>query len=200
MMIAYLKGILSGKSPSSITVDINGVGYDLTISLNTFYSLPDPGKEILIYTYPYIREETLQLYGFRTMEEKKAFLDLISISGIGPKVALAILSGITPDELARAVYEHNAKRLQKIPGVGRKTAERIILELKHKMKIPEYEPDGRLMDAGEESPYAIALTALLHLGYSSHEAEKALAIAKKVTGETTSVEELLKASLKVMAG
>ncbi|MCX7821924.1 MAG: Holliday junction branch migration protein RuvA [Syntrophobacterales bacterium] len=199
-MIAYLKGILANKAPSSIIVDVNGVGYDLAISLNTFYSLPDPGKEILVYTYTHLREDMLQLYGFKTMEEKRAFIDLISISGIGPRLAIAILSGIVPSELAQAVYEHNVKRLQKIPGVGKRTAERIILEMKHKMKIPETRFESEIGDLTEESPYTIALTALTHLGYSLNEAERALAVAKKLIGEKVSVEELLKASLRVMAG
>jgi Holliday junction DNA helicase RuvA len=199
-MIAYLKGILPIKAPSSAAVDVNGVGYGFAISLNTFYSLAEPGKEVLLHTYAYIREEELQLYGFRTMEEKKAFIDLISISGIGPKLALTILSGIAPDELTRAVYEHNTRRLQRIPGVGKKTAERIILELKHRIKIPDAQPQGEFVDIGEESPYTVALAALVHLGYSSQEAERALAGAKKRVGETASVEELLKASLQIMGG
>lgn len=198
-MIAYLKGILASKSPSSIIVDVNGVGYDVAISLHTFYSLPDPGKDVFVHTYTYVREDTLQLYGFCTLEEKKAFIDLISITGVGPKIALAILSGVAPHELARSVYEHNVKRLQKIPGVGKKTAERIILEMKHKMKLPEVRTESEVTAITEDSPYTIALTALIHLGYSSHEAEKALAAARKNVGETASVEELLKASLRAMA-
>lgn len=199
-MIAYLKGILANKSPSYVVVDVNGVGYGVAVSLNTFYSLPETGKEVLLHTHTYLREEELHLYGFKTTEEKKAFLDLISISGIGPRLALTILSGIAPDELVRAVYEHNSKRLQRIPGVGKKMAERIILELKHRIKVPDTQIQSEFMDVGEDSPYGVALAALIHLGYSSQEAERALSSAKKRVGETASVEELLRASLQTMGG
>jgi Holliday junction DNA helicase RuvA len=198
-MIAYVKGTLAFKTPSSVVVDVNGVGYDIAISLNTFYGLPELGQEVLIYTYTHVREDLLQLYGFKTLEEKKAFLDLIAINGVGPKLALAILSGIAPDELVRAVYEHNVGRLQKIPGVGKKTAERILLEMKHRLKPPEIQSCGDIPDLGEESPYGTAFAALIHLGYKPQEAEKALAAAKKKVGEMASVEEILRASLQAMA-
>jgi Holliday junction DNA helicase RuvA len=198
-MIAYVKGTLAFKTPSSVVVDVNGVGYDIAISLNTFYGLPELGQEVLIYTYTHVREDLLQLYGFKTLEEKKAFLDLIAINGVGPKLALAILSGIAPDELVRTVYEHNVGRLQKIPGVGKKTAERILLEMKHRLKPPEIQSCGDIPDLGEESPYGTAFAALIQLGYKPQEAEKALAAAKKKVGEMASVEEILRASLQAMA-
>jgi len=198
-MIAYVKGTLAFKTPSSVVVDVNGVAYDIAISLNTFYGLPELGQEVLIYTYVHVREDLLQLYGFKTLEEKKAFLDLIAISGVGPKLALTILSGIAPDELLRAVYEHNVGRLQKIPGVGKKTAERILLEMKHRLKPLEIQSCGDIPDLGEETPYGTAFAALIQLGYKPQEAEKALAAAKKKVGEMASVEEILKASLQAMA-
>ncbi|MEJ5299680.1 MAG: Holliday junction branch migration protein RuvA [Thermodesulforhabdaceae bacterium] len=199
-MIAYVKGTLTSKTPSSAVVDVSGIGYDIAISLHTFYSLPELGQEVLIYTYTHVREDVLQLYGFKTLEEKKAFLDLIAINGVGPKLALTILSGIAPDELARAVYEHNVGRLQKIPGVGKKTAERILLEMKHRLKPPEMQSFSDVVEMEETSPYGIAFAALIQLGYKSQEAERALATARKKVGDTASVEDLLKASLRVMAG
>ncbi len=199
-MIAYLRGTLASKAQNSIVIDIHGVGYGLTISLHTFYSLPEISQEVRLYTYPYVREETIQLYGFHSMEEKRIFLHLITISGIGPKLALTILSGIAPHEFTQAIDEHNVTRLQKIPGVGRKTAERIVLEMKHKLKLtaPEAEPVG-LPPGGEESPYSVALTALMNLGYRQQEATQALTTAQKKVGTGASVEELLRESLRAMA-
>ncbi len=200
-MIAYLKGIITYKSPEFVTIDIGGIGYRVFISLNTFYSLPDINEEVFLYIHTYLREDTIHLYGFISKEEREIFLNLIAISGIGPRLAINILSGIGPKEFERAIYENNIKKIQKIPGIGRKTAERILLEMKHKMKLrksPDIEKE-ELFDNSGESIYSLAYSALINLGYKPFEAEKAIATAKKRISGNVSLEELLKESLKVMA-
>lgn len=197
-MIAYLKGILAHKSPDFVIIDVNGVGYGLSVSLNTFYQLPEPGRDVFLHTYTYVREDILQLYGFGTTEEKRLFLELIAISGVGPRVALHILSGMSPEEFHQTVIEHNVKRLQKIPGVGKKTAERILLELKHKLKVPEEISKGLPAGADESSITADAMSALMNLGYKQNEAHNAISRAYKKLGKNASLEDLLKEALRSM--
>ncbi|SFM50626.1 Holliday junction branch migration protein RuvA [Thermodesulforhabdus norvegica] len=197
-MIAYLKGILAHKSPDYVIVDVNGVGYGVSVSLNTFYQLPDPGKDVFLHTYTYVREDILQLFGFGSAEEKRLFLELIAIAGVGPRVALHILSGISPQELHQTVMEHNVKRLQKIPGVGKKTAERILLELKHKLKIPEDLSSGLSVSSGKPSITEDAISALMNLGYKQIEAQKAVSKAERKLGKEASLEDLLREALRAM--
>ena len=128
-MIAFLRGRIQDKQPNRIVVDVNGVGYDVAVPLSTFYGLGEPGSEISLRVHTHVREDALALYGFATALEQDLFERLISISGIGPKLALAVLSGIEPADLVRAVERADVARLTAIPGVGKKTSERIVLEL-----------------------------------------------------------------------
>jgi len=171
-MIAHLRGRLLDKHPNHIIVETAGVGYDVTISVPTFSELPSLGAEVALFIYTHVREDALALYGFFRPEEKSIFEKLISVSGIGPKLAVTILSGMVSDELGEAIRSNNLGRLTKIPGVGRKTAERLVLELRDKMP-----PAGK--DSVNVVPSLSAidedvLSALVNLGYQRAAAEKAL--------------------------
>jgi holliday junction DNA helicase RuvA len=181
-MIAFLRGVVAEKAPSRIIVDVHGVGYDVLVPLSTFYVVGEPGAEVALRIHTHVREEALALYGFATSLEQGLFERLISISGIGPKLALAVLSGIEPPELVKAIRLQDVARLTAIPGVGKKTAERIGLELKDRL------PAARQGGAGEPEPEASAadqmradlLSALLNLGYQRAAAEKAIDAALQV--------------------
>jgi len=202
-VIAYIEGKLRYKSPEYIIVDVGGIGYQLYVSLNTFYELPDQGMVAGLNVYTHVREDTLELFGFFSMEEKRIFLKLVGINGIGPRLALNILSGITPGELEEAVYRGNVKRLQSVPGVGKKIAERMILELKDKLSTERKEKPGVRIPTLSESTgvESDAIAALLSLGYRAMEAEKAVAIARAdfADGAEIRLEKLLKDALKYLA-
>jgi Holliday junction DNA helicase RuvA len=180
-VIAYLHGRILEKHPNRIVVDVAGVGYDVAVPLSTFYGLGDAGSEITLRIHTHVREDALLLYGFATKLEQDLFERLISTSGIGPKVALAVLSGIEPLELIRAIERGDLARLTAIPGVGKKTSERIVLELKDRL------PKAPMPTAIEEQASAPSvlrddvLSALMNLGYHRPLAEKAVDSAVKAT-------------------
>ncbi|MGV7220057.1 MAG: Holliday junction branch migration protein RuvA [Nitrospinales bacterium] len=197
-MIAYLKGVLISKSPISVTVDVNGVGYEVFVPLSTFYELPDTGNSISFRIHTQHKEDTLKLFGFLTEEDKKIFEILISINKVGPKMALTILSGMSTSALLNAVNNNDVDRLSTIPGVGRKTSERLILELKDKLKNIETTED-RTSSSSTNGTMEDALSALINLGYKKPQAEMAL---KKVTSDsdsTTDLEYLIKESLNILS-
>ena len=132
-MIAHLSGTLLSKQATSVIVDVGGVGYEVTIPLSTFYDLEDMGSTVQLRIYTHVREDTLQLFGFKTARERELFLKIISVTGIGPKLGITLLSGMTADEMIASIRTNNLARLTLIPGVGRKTAERVVLELKEKV-------------------------------------------------------------------
>src|ERR687893_1506784 len=132
-MIAHLSGTLFSKQATSVVVDVSGVGYEVTIPLSTFYDLEDTGSTVQLRIYTHVREDSLQLYGFKTARERELFLKLISVSGIGPKLGITLLSGMSADEMIASIRTNNLARLTSIPGVGRKTAERLIMELREKV-------------------------------------------------------------------
>jgi Holliday junction DNA helicase RuvA len=167
--------------------------------LSTFYELPDSGQITSLSIYTYVREDTLQLYGFRTMAEKEMFMHLITVNGIGPKLAVNILSGINADQLRQVVLQQDRARLQGIPGVGKKTAERIILELKDKLKGKSSANERLVAVSLEVDVYADAFSALLNLGYKSAEAERALKRAQMSMGESPGLSDLLREALRLMA-
>ena len=137
-MIAHLTGKILSKQPNQVVLDVGGVGYDVTIPLSTFYDLGEDGASISLHIYTHVREETIALYGFRTYPEKRVFEKLISVSGIGPRLGIAILSGMSVDELVPAIQRNDVARLTHIPGIGRKTAERLVLELPAGQGNPPY--------------------------------------------------------------
>lgn len=198
-MIAYLEGKLRHKAPDYIILDVHGVGYCVHVPLSTFYELPDSGQIASLNIHTHVREDILQLYGFRSFAEKEMFLHLIAISGVGPKLALTILSGISPDELRQVVFHQDHKRLQHIPGIGKKTAERIILELRDKLKIRTEDQAQALPLPAGGNVYTDAFSALTNLGYRPVEAEKALKKAKQTLGEEPPLEMILKEALRALA-
>ncbi len=181
-MIAHLRGRILEKHPNRIVIDVNGVGYDVAVPLSTFYGLGDAGAEIAVRIHTVVREDALALYGFATLLELDLFERLIAISGIGPKVALAVLSGIEPPDLVRAIEQGDLARLTAIPGVGKKTSERIVVELKDRLPKAQF----AAVAAAGAAPLAVpvrddVLSALLNLGYHRPLAEKAVDAAVKAT-------------------
>jgi Holliday junction DNA helicase RuvA len=201
-MIGQLRGLLLVKKPNQVLLDVQGVGYEVHIPLTSFYELPAEGSEVLLRIHTHVREDALLLFGFVSQKEKDLFLKLISISGIGPKLAISILSGGRVDELALAVANGNIARLTTIPGVGRKTAERVILELKGQMAPflapgdSESKPAEPARDRLEED----ILSALVNLGYPKSGAEKALAAVRSGSECERTFEELLRRTLRQLAG
>lgn len=189
-MIHYLKGTLEYKSPAFIIVDVGGVGYKINIPLSSFDLLPPEGKEIKINTYLHLRENGLTLYGFLTQEEQDFFSLLISISKIGPKSALRIISKISPSEFKKAIIKGDLATLTHIPGIGSKTAQRLILELKERVEEEE------IVELGEETITRDTLSALVSLGYSRKEAEEALKEALRSTGEGLDLAGLIREALR----
>ncbi len=189
-MIGRLTGTLLEKHPPQILVDVQGVGYEVDVPMSTFYNLPAQGEKIALFTHFSVREDAQQLYGFLTAKEREVFRTLIKISGVGPKLALSVLSGIGVDELAQAVALQETGRLVKVPGVGKKTAERLLLELKGKLA------DALPSVAGSAASVAHdALNALMALGYSDKEA---LPVLKQLP-EELSLEESIRQALKLLA-
>jgi len=202
-MIAYLKGKLLEKEANTVIVEANGIGYEATIPLSTFYELGEAGEDIELRIYTYVREDALQLFGFRTLRERSLFLKLITVSGIGPKLAITMLSGMSADEIIVAVRTDNLARLTSIPGVGKKTAERLVIELRDKLNeissaTVEERAAASNAPASVDAIYDDALSALINLGYQRAAAEKALKQAVQ-DGTEMSVQKLLRKSLQLLA-
>jgi Holliday junction DNA helicase RuvA len=195
-MIAYLRGTILDKQPNLIIVDVQGVGYEVHVPLSTYYDVGDIGADVALRIHTHVREDALHLYGFLTPLEQQLFERLIGISGIGPKLAVAVLSGIEPGELVGAVQRHDVARLTGIPGIGRKTAERIVLELKDRLarlSLPDVDHVAAV-PAGDRVRGDV-LSALQNLGYHRPLAEKAVDSTLPATG-TLSFEQALKAALR----
>jgi Holliday junction DNA helicase RuvA len=205
-MIAHLSGTLLSKQATSLILDVGGVGYEVTIPLSTFYDLEETGSNIQLRIYTHVREDALQLFGFKTARERELFLKLISVSGIGPRLGITLLSGMSADEMINSIRNNDLARLTLIPGVGRKTAERLVMELRDKVApLSTVELEEELgtppsVDTAptEESVRADALSALLNLGYQRTAAEKAISTALADDGEN-SVESILRRSLRKLA-
>jgi Holliday junction DNA helicase RuvA len=198
-VIAYLRGRITVKEPNRLVIDVNGVGYDVAVPLSTFYGLGDEGAEIALRIHTHVREDALALYGFATVLELTLFERLIGISGIGPKVALAVLSGIEPAELIRAIERSDLARLTAIPGVGKKTSERIVVELKD--RLPRLGVGAGAVAEASAPPAALrddVLSALVNLGYHRPLSEKAVDAAVKATPDG-SFELTLKHALRELA-
>ena len=204
-MIAHLSGTLLSKQATSVILDVAGVGYEVTIPVSTFYDLEDVGGNVQLRIYTHVREDALQLFGFKTARERELFLKIISVTGIGPKLGITLLSGMSADELIASIRTNNLARLTLIPGVGRKTAERLILELREKIaELSSAELEEELgaktesTEPTEDTVRGDALSALLNLGYQRSGAEKAIDAALNEGGDIT-VESILRRSLKKLA-
>ncbi|HEX8136230.1 MAG TPA: Holliday junction branch migration protein RuvA [Pyrinomonadaceae bacterium] len=207
-MIAHLAGTLLSKQANTCIIDTGGVGYEVTIPLSTFYEMEEVGAGVQLRIYTHVREDALQLYGFKTARERELFLRLISVSGIGPRLGITMLSGMSADEIIASIRTNNLARLTGIPGVGKKTAERLVIELRDKiaaLSSPALEeefgaPAGGATGA-QPSGDAVrddALSALINLGYQKAAAEKAITSAMQEGGEL-SVELILRRSLRLLA-
>ncbi|GJQ19707.1 MAG: Holliday junction ATP-dependent DNA helicase RuvA [Bacteroidia bacterium] len=194
-MIASLTGVLKAKTPTEVLIDVQGVGYAVNIPLSTFEGLGTAGSTVTLLTHLQVREDALQLYGFATEDELILFRLLISVTGIGPRIAQGILSGIPAAELRNYILQGNVAALIAIPGVGRKTAERLVVELRDRIGRAETAGTVSIQSAGQEDPRTQALLALTSLGYSRQVAERAVRAASAETN-STSVEELIKTALK----
>jgi Holliday junction DNA helicase RuvA len=198
-MIAHLKGKLTNKSPVAIIIDVNGVGYQVFVPLSTFYALPELESEISLGIHTHMREEALKLFGFYTIDEKIIFEKLITINKVGPKLALTILSGMPPADILSTINSNDIVKLSTIPGIGRKTAERLILEMRDKL-------DGFSLDfvatkdpGPEKGLFDDALSALVNLGYKKSQAELALKKVYAESAEDNSIENLIKDSLNLLS-
>lgn len=202
-MIAFLSGKILEKLPGSIIVDVNGVGYEVAIPLSTYYEVGDVGAEIQLRVHTNVREDAIQLFGFRTQREKDLFLRLLSVQGVGAKSAITMLSGMSADEIIDAVRTGNLPRLTAIPGVGRKTAERLVVELRDKIGelsrgIPAGAAKAVAAGSGSDDVFDDALSALLNLGYQRSAAERAIQQSRQ-DGVEPSVQKLLRAALQRLA-
>ncbi len=195
-MIALLEGTLVEKAPGSAVISAAGVGYAVSIPLSTFDTLPVTGETARVFTYLHVREDALQLFGFGTREERTTFKKMIAISGVGPKLALSILSSMPPSELVVAIETGQTGRLNKISGVGKKTAERLVLELKG--KLGEVDISAIAVENGGAPRNEEAVAALISLGFSRVLAEKAVVTAAKKAGEKLNTSELVRRALASM--
>ncbi len=197
-MIAQLRGLLVRKTPQEAVVDVGGVGYRVQIPVSTFYRLPEVGTETTLLTHTHVREDTLALFGFGSADEQLLFEHLIAVAGVGPRLAVSILSGMDAASLADALSQADVARLTRIPGVGKKTAERLVLELREKV--------AKLHVAGEERPSRAThpaaddvVSALGNLGYSRQETEKVVDRVIRNLGDTARFEDVLRQALTALA-
>ncbi|MFC2150205.1 Holliday junction branch migration protein RuvA [Calditrichota bacterium] len=195
IMIEALRGICVKKSPAQVVIEVGGVAFSMTISLTTSEKLVAVGSETRILTHLHVREDALELYGFHSEAEREFFIQLLKVSGVGPKLALSILSRFSPAELSAVVADGDVKRLTVVKGIGGRTAERLMLELKNRLDIET--PDG-FVASGQEPPTVTreAMQALEALGFTLNQADEAVRKAKQDLGGNTTVEELLKQALK----
>ena len=198
-MYHYLTGKIAEKTPVAVILDVNGIGYEVRVSLSTFSSLPALGQTVKLFTHFVVREDAQLLYGFATEEEREAFKLLISISGIGPKLAITLLSGVTLPELKHAIQEKNIPVLTAISGIGQKTAELVIIELKDKIGKAEVSAGKELIHDASVSDQMVedSVSALVSLGYTKQKAKEAIQkTLKAMLGKKPSVEEIIRAALK----
>lgn len=172
-MIAHLRGTLLSRHPARVVVEVHGVGYEVQVPVGTYAQLPNPGSEVALHVFTHVREDALNLFGFAAAAEKQLFEKLITVNGVGPKLALAILSGLAPEELARALRAGDYARLTAVPGVGKKTAERLVLELRDKIAAgPDAEQGPAAPAAGSAAEDVVS--ALVNLGYAPPLAQRAV--------------------------
>jgi Holliday junction DNA helicase RuvA len=198
-MIGRLQGIILEKQPPSILIDVQGVGYELEASMTTFYNLPECGESIILHTHLVVREDAQLLYGFHSLSERLMFRNLIKISGVGPKLALTILSGMSAEDFTRCIVEEDSKALIKLPGVGKKTAERLVIELKDRLQkedsisLPGASVIGRAAIIKQANPVDDAVSALISLGYKAQQASQ---MVRDLDVEDKSTEDIIRAALQ----
>lgn len=200
-MIAFLTGRLAFKAPTHLTLDVQGVGYEVHIPLSTYYALPNLDEVTALNIHTHLREDAIQLFGFLSQSEKESFLLLTSVSGIGPKLALSVLSGLSVTDLVQAIQSEDVEKLATVPGIGKKSAGRIALELKDKIgKIQGVHPRSRAAETSEpDGPYEDAFSALVNLGYRAQDAKEALKRVTKAATGTLALKELIRKGLKELA-
>ena len=195
-MIGSLRGRIASKTPPQLTLDVGGIGYELEVPLSTFFHLPAVGEDVRLLTHLVVREDAHTLYGFATEEERRLFRSLIKVSGVGPKIGLALLSGISVTAFAECVQREDIAALTRVPGVGRKTAERLIVEMRDRLATPPAVAGAQAAAAAATSPESEAYGALVALGYRPAEAARLL---KAVGPGTHSTEELIRRALQSAA-
>ena len=195
-MIGRLQGKVIGKQAPDLLLDVQGVGYELLIPLNTFFDIPDIGETVTLHTHFVVREDAQQLYGFSRLEERSLFRNLIKINGVGPKMALAILSGMSVEEFVRCVRRDDIATLVKIPGVGKKTAERLLIEIRDKISSLAVESADKDSAGVDQDISLEAESALTALGYKPQDAAKM--VSRVVDDSITNAEQLIRAALKSM--
>jgi len=199
-MIGRLQGVILEKQPPSVLIDVQGVGYELEASMTTFYHLPECGESIILHTHLVVREDAQLLYGFHSLAERLMFRQLIKISGVGPKLALTILSGMSADDFTRCIIEEDSKALIKLPGVGKKTAERLVIELKDRLQkedlsmLPGVSGTGSPPIKRQANPLNDAVSALISLGYKAQQASQ---MVRDLDVEEKSTEEIIRAALNM---
>lgn len=197
-MIARLSGVLAVKSPQGLLVDVHGVGYRVLVSLNAFSDLPDEGATVEIPIHTHMRESSIELFGFGDEAEKSLFLQLIAVSGVGPRMALTILSGLPTEDLVNALAEGNVKRLVAIPGIGKRTAERLVVDLQDKVRAAGTTKDVSPVTAQGAGAETQAVSALVNLGYREADADRA--VREAVRDGTTELADVIRAALKNLSG
>jgi Holliday junction DNA helicase RuvA len=198
-VIGRLQGVLSRKEPPALMLDVGGVGYELEAPMTTFYELPAVGERVTLYTHLVVREDAHLLYGFVREAQRRLFRELLKVNGVGPRVALAVLSGLSDDEFSRCVAEEDIARLTKVPGIGRKTAERLVIEMRDKLPKDIPLPASTAAAAGPVAPgdpVSEAVSALVALGYKPNEASRAV---RNASTKGLSAEEIIRQALKGMA-
>jgi holliday junction DNA helicase RuvA len=200
-MIALLTGRLAFKAPSHLALDVQGVGYEVFIPLSTYYNLPNVQDSLTLSIHTHVREDAIQLFGFSTPQEKDAFVLLLSVSGIGPKSALGILSALPVSDLVSAIQSGDVEKLETVPGIGKKSAGRLVLELKDKLtKLhPALVPSDAQLLKGRDESFDDALSALTNLGYRTSDAKEALKAAQQLRSGPLTLQELIRESLKKLA-
>lgn len=201
-MIGQLRGILLSKQPPALMLNVQGVGYELEAPMTTFYDLPQEGAELILHTHLVVREDAQLLFGFSTQNQRNLFRHLLRISGIGPRVGLAILSGLSVQEFRLCINSEDVVRLTKVPGIGRKTAERVILELRGKQLPGMAGDEDAVASSTNDDIRTDAISALTALGYREKDAEKIIAklADQSAVGETLSSESLIRQALQAMSG
>ena len=193
-MIDSIRGVCTMKSPARVVIQVGGIGFSIAVPLSSFERLPQVGSEVTLLTYMHVREDLIELYGFLTPDERTMFVTLIGISGVGPKMALSIQSRFSPDELYRVVADNDIRRLTTVKGIGRKTAERMMIELKSRLNV---RPGDYFAPAtAEASTVSEAVRALETLGYTVQQADDAVRRARRKLGEEAPVEDLVRTALK----